>query len=140
MRIYLLLFFLSGLLFQSHAQTTSDTLLQVNVKKTYVSPYERPAEFPGGDSAFYKFINTNLIYPADALEKKIKGVVFVQFFIQTDGTISDIKVVRSLYPSCDQAAIDVLSKSPKWKPGTVSNSDKTPVKTKIVRQVKFVLP
>ncbi|QEC74438.1 energy transducer TonB [Mucilaginibacter ginsenosidivorax] len=74
-------------------------------------------EFPGGQEKLIAYIGRTLAYPADAREKGIQGRVLVQFTVQTDGSLTDIQVVRSLYPSLDEQALNCLRKSPKWTSG-----------------------
>ncbi|MBO7624058.1 MAG: energy transducer TonB [Bacteroidales bacterium] len=79
---------------------------------------ENEPEYPGGDEALYKFIGKNIVYPKSAREKGIQGTVIVEFVIEKDGKLSNIKVVRSADPALDAEAVRVISKMPKWKPGT----------------------
>lgn len=86
------------------------------VEKPYQFVEEMP-EFPGGDDAFRKYVQKNLMYPPIAIENGIKGMVIVNFIVSPDGKISNIKVLRGLDRSCDTEAIRVISKMPPWKPG-----------------------
>lgn len=79
---------------------------------------EEQAEFPGGMEAMYAYIQKNLIYPEKAKEKGIEGRVFVQFVIEKDGSISNVKILRGIGGGCDEAAKEMVEKMPKWKPGT----------------------
>ena len=71
----------------------------------------------GGLVAFYEYTKENISYPTDAKQKGIKGNVFVQFVVEKDGKLSNIKVVKGLGYGCDEAVITCLRTSPKWKPG-----------------------
>ena len=74
--------------------------------------------FQGGDAnVFAKWVSENLVYPDDARKEKIAGRVMVQFVVGADGSVSDVKVVRSIHPSLDAEALRVISSSPKWTPG-----------------------
>jgi len=97
---------------------------------------EELPEYPGGMTAFMKWLTKNLRYPVDAQKKKIQGQVTVQFFILPDGTIADASVIKGLYPSCDREVLRVIRMMPKWKPGT---QHKKPVKSKFVIPVVFKL-
>lgn len=79
---------------------------------------ENEPEYPGGDEALYKFISKNIVYPKSAREKGIQGTVLVEFVVEKDGKLSNIKVIRSADPALDAEAVRVISKMPKWKPGT----------------------
>ena len=72
-------------------------------------------QFPGG--SVQKWIAKNVKCPMIAQENNIQGKVFVQFVIEKDGSVSDVKVARSVDPSLDKEAIRVVKAMPKWKPG-----------------------
>lgn len=74
-------------------------------------------EFPGGLVAWSKFIQRNLRYPYMAQETGVQGKVFVSFVIEKDGSVSDVSLVRGIGAGCDEEAMRVIKKSPKWKPG-----------------------
>ncbi len=78
---------------------------------------EQMPEFPGGDKSLFQFIADNTKYPADAKEKGIKGRVFVNFIVEPDGSVSDIKVLRGIGSGCDEEAVRVVESMPKFKPG-----------------------
>jgi len=78
---------------------------------------EQNPEFPGGLDAFYKYLGKTIRYPAVARENNTQGRVVVQFVCERDGSLTDIKVVRSIGDGCDEEAIRVVKNSPKWKPG-----------------------
>ncbi len=71
--------------------------------------------FPGGN--VQKWIAKNVKYPVLAMENGIQGKVFIQFVIEKDGSITDVKVVRGVDSSLDKEAVRVVSSMPKWKPG-----------------------
>lgn len=76
-----------------------------------------PPEFPDGTAAFLNYVRESQVYPKDALRDKVQGRVLVQFIVNEDGSISDVKVVKGLTPSLDAEAIRIVSAMPKWKPG-----------------------
>ena len=71
----------------------------------------------GGIRAFYEFVGENLNYPSRALRMGLEGRVFVEFVVEKDGSLSDIKVVKGIGGGCDDEAIRVISQAPKWNPG-----------------------
>jgi periplasmic protein TonB len=79
-----------------------------------IDPVEYSASFPGGVDSLKSFIKRNLIQPT----QKKTGRVFVSFVIDKDGTTSDFEIVRGLTKECDEKALEVLKKMPKWTPGT----------------------
>ena len=78
---------------------------------------ETQPEPEGGMEAFYKFINKNLEYPKQARRMGVEGKVFMQFVVDKDGTLTDIKVLKGIGSGCDEEALRVLKMAPKWKPG-----------------------
>ncbi len=78
---------------------------------------EDQPEFPGGFEAFIAFLNKTLVYPEVPRQANIQGTVQLEFVVETDGSVSGIKVLAPLYPDCDNEAIRALKASPKWKPG-----------------------
>lgn len=78
---------------------------------------EDDPEFPGGMDSLKAFIERNLVYPQWAKDNKIEGKVYVSFTVETDGSISNVKVLRDIGGGCGAEAIRVVMKMPKWKPG-----------------------
>ena len=79
---------------------------------------EQKPKFQGGDAnAFSKWVAENLEYPEIAKENGVQGRVMLQFTVNPNGSISDVKVLRGVDPSLDKEAVRVVSKSPKWEPG-----------------------
>ena len=96
---------------------------------------EKPS-FPGGESAMKSFLRSNIKYPIVAQENGDQGCVFVQFIIEKDGSISDVKVARSDAPSLDKEAMRVVKAMPKWNPGKLKG---IPVRVKNEVPVVFRL-
>ena len=78
---------------------------------------EQMPSFPGGNSALMKFLNENIHYPVVAQENGVQGRVTLQFTVNTDGSVSNVKVLRGVDSSLDKEAVRVVSMSPKWTPG-----------------------
>ena len=74
-------------------------------------------EFPGGPAAMVRWLSANLVYPVACIEEGIQGRVIVQLVVNTDGSVSDVKVVKPVNPHLDKEAIRVVSSMPNWKPG-----------------------
>lgn len=77
---------------------------------------DTPVKFRGGESALLQFISQNLVYPVIAQEQEIQGSVILEFVVEKDDSIGDVKVIKSLSKECDQAAIDVVRKLPRFTP------------------------
>ncbi|MBQ5985535.1 MAG: TonB family protein [Bacteroidales bacterium] len=78
---------------------------------------EKPS-FNGGDAnEFSKWVNSKLVYPEIAKENGVSGRVTLQFTVEADGRVTNVKVLRGVDESLDKEAVRVVSSSPKWKPG-----------------------
>jgi len=98
---------------------------------------ETIAEFPGGLEAMYKWIAHQLKYPEECIAKNIQGRVTTQFVVDIDGSITDIKVLKSPDDLLSQEAIRVVKAMPKWKPATY---DSKPVRSNLRIPLNFRLP
>lgn len=78
------------------------------------------AEFPGGFGKFREYLQKATKYPAQALKDKIEGKVLVNFTVDTDGSVTDVKVAKGLGAGLDEEAVRLVQHSPKWRPGTVN--------------------
>jgi len=78
---------------------------------------ETQPEYPGGENAMLKFIKDNLVYPESAKKNGVEGVVYVNFIIEKDGSISNVKVLRGISAECDNEIIRVVNLMPNWSPG-----------------------
>ena len=100
-------------------------LVTANAQKTVVSQSSQSVydevevmpEFPGGMQAMIEFIQTNIKYPKDATKQEVGGRVMVMFVVETDGSLSNVRVARKVFPSLDAEAVRVVKSMPKWKPG-----------------------
>ena len=83
---------------------------------------EHHPSFPGGQQALLEFLRQNVNYPEQAKKDSIEGRVLVGFVIETDGSITEPKVVQSIHPLLDAEALRVISLMPKWEPGYQADS------------------
>ena len=86
------------------------------VEEVFTLVEEFPS-FEGGDLAFIKYIQKNLVYPEKARRMGLEGRVFVQFIVEKDGSLSNVIVLRGISGGCNEEAIRVMQKSPKWLSG-----------------------
>lgn len=96
---------------------------------------EKPS-FLGGESAMKSYLNSNVKYPDVAQENGVQGRVIVESIIEKDGSMSDVKVIRSVDPSLDREALRVVKAMPKWTPAKLKG---IPVRTKCTTPVVFRL-
>ena len=78
---------------------------------------EEMPSFPGGEQKLLEYVAKNTKYPQIARESGIQGRVFIGFVVETDGSISNVKVLRGIGGGCDEEAVRVIKSLPKWKPG-----------------------
>ena len=97
---------------------------------------EENPSFPGGEKKLYEFLSKNLRYPEMAKENGIQGKVFIQFVVWKDGSIKDVKVVKSIHNTLDKEAFRVVNKMPNWSPGKQQGKV---VNTKFTIPIKFKL-
>ena len=97
---------------------------------------EHMPEFPGGAVEMMKFLNENVKYPEAAEKAGTQGRVIVQFIVEADGSITNVKVVKNVSEEIDAEAVRVINAMPKWKPGSQSGK---PVRVKYTIPVTFRL-
>lgn len=94
-------------------------------------------EFEGGQKALMKYLAKHIKYPSVAIENQIEGTVFVEFIVNEDGNVSSPRVVRgNLGGGCEEEALRVIGKLPKWKAGKQNGKA---VKVRYTVPVKFQL-
>ena len=104
---------------------------------TVVKVPEQSAEFPDTLGGLYAWLSQNIRYPKEAQEKNIEGRVSVEFIIEKDGSIKEVKTLRSPSPILSAEAERVVRKMPRWKPATVKGK---PVKMRYVLPIMFKMP
>jgi len=97
---------------------------------------EQQPEFPGGYGAFYAYVKKNLKYPRFARKQSVEGKVYIQFIVDTNGALTDVKVIRGIGFGCDAEAVRVVRNSKHWKPGKQRYK---PVKVRMVIPIHFKL-
>lgn len=97
---------------------------------------EKMPSYPGGNGALQKWLASNITYPAAAAENGVEGRVIVAFVVETDGSVSDVRIARGVDPSLDREALSVVKRMPKWIPGMQNGS---PVRVKFNVPVTFKL-
>ncbi len=125
---------------QEKEPENSVSIIEVAVQEEAPNPdegyfiVEENAMFQGGDIySFVNWVNQNLKYPVDA---DVSGRIFLEFSVDTLGTVADIKLLRGIDPKLDEEAIRVVKSSPKWTP---AKQNGVKVKQKITIPVSFTL-
>ena len=138
----LLLLFVSNLKGQNVVNPTNEkdniTILRavgddstVSDKEKVYQVVEQQPSFPGGREELFKYLAYNVKYPIDATKNKIEGRVLVTFVVEHDGSISNVNVANSVYPSLDEESIRVVRGMPKWIPGKANGK---------TARVKYTIP
>lgn len=100
---------------------------------TLVENQPEPAE---GMPEFYQYVANNLKYPKEARDAGIEGRVLIEFIIDTDGKITDVKAIKGIGYGCDEEAIRVIQAAPAWNPGKHRGRE---VKVMMVLPIAFKL-
>lgn len=113
MKKLLFLLFLAGLCRSASAQEAAPLPVQREVLTTV----EQMPEFPGGNSALYKYLSKKIKYPKKAKKEKTEGKVVVRFVVEPDGSLSNPVVLSKVGDGCEEEILRVIRKMPRWNPG-----------------------
>ncbi len=139
---------LLALLFMTVACSTDDEPVALNHQTDETrAPIQEEAEafkfveqmpaFQGGEEEMFRFLGENVRYPKVAKEAGIEGIVVYSFVVEKDGSVSDIKVVKSLSPEIDKGALRVIKMTDKkWEPGLQGGES---VRVEYTLPMRFVL-
>lgn len=108
----------------------------VDERENIFIPVEQMPQFPGGETELMKFLKNNVKYPKMSKELGITGTVFVEFIVNTDGTLSDIKIAKGVSSDIDKEALRIVNSMPRWVPGSQQNK---PVQVGIRLPIRFTL-
>ena len=97
---------------------------------------ETMPEFPGGEKALSQYLDSALIYPQYARESNIRGIVYVSFIIEKDGSVSKVEIMRGIGGGCDEEAVRLINSMPEWVPGRQNG---LPVRVQYTLQVRFLI-
>lgn len=119
------------------AITSSEPLIdnKVSGEEIFIA-VESPARFPGGDMQLMLFLRSNITYPVFCKEHQIKGISYISFVVERDGTISNIKTIKSAHKLLDEEAMRVISLMPRWQPGIMQG---VPVRVSCNVPIRFAL-
>lgn len=118
MKIFkILILFLSISAFSQEIKTISKNKSDDTIYSSAAIEYQ--PEYDGGIQGFREYIAKNFTIPPQAAKQNIQGKIFVEFIIEKDGSLTDIKVIRGLGFGLDEEAQRVLSNCKKWKPGEI---------------------
>jgi len=106
---------------ESTAPTRPEAAVEVAPREEalFITVEQQP-EYPGGMAALGAFIQKNLKYPQQAIRSDMSGRVFVSFVVNTNGSLTDVQVLKGIGFGCDEEALRVIRQMPRWKPGMQS--------------------
>ena len=87
------------------------------VQREVLTTAEQMPEFPGGNTALYKFLKKNIKYPKKARKEKTEGKLVVRFIVEPDGALSNPVIVNKVGNGCEEELLRVIRKMPRWNPG-----------------------
>jgi TonB family protein len=119
-----------------NGELISGKAVRDGVTTTYSKSRIELPKFPGGEFDFNRYLARNIRYPAKDRENNIQGKVILSIVINKDGTVTDVKIIRSVSDGIDSEALRVLKNSPKWIPGTAYGS---PAKIRYSVPINFAL-
>lgn len=105
-------------------------------EECYTPPDKMP-EFPGGDSAYIRFMCSNVHYPDSAWKHGVQGKVILQFVVLKSGYVGEVKVLNSVSPECDAEAVRVIKMLPRFKPGLYHDK---PINVWFTAPIVFQIP
>ncbi len=125
-----------GNLAESHYYNEKGTEIPKSSVTDTTKTYQYVEQMPAAPYNVGEYLGEHLHYPDQAREKGIIGRVIVKFIVYEDGSINDIVILKGVHPLIDEAAIQVISEMPKWKPGLVNGK---PVKVYYNQPIRFTL-
>lgn len=114
----------------------ADIAASANPNRPPVVAPDKPTQPVGGTQVFFDWIEKNQQYPALARKRKIEGKVLVEFMVQTDGSLTDIRVLKKMGSGLDDEALRLIRAAPKWEPAMFQGK---PIKQKMILPVLFQL-
>ena len=117
-------------------EEVKEEVQEEKVEEVFLVVEEMPSFGSGDANDFRAYVSQNMKYPEVAAENGIQGRVFVQFVVEADGRLTNVKVIRGVDPALDKEAIRVVEASPKWNPGKQRGK---PVRVSFTFPITFVL-
>ena len=100
---------------KSVAEVVAPKVVEEDYDKVFTK-VENPAEFPGGQSEWTRYLQKNLRYPDMAIDNGTQGVVRVQFIVDREGNISEVQALNDPGDGLAEEAVRIIKRGPKWKP------------------------
>lgn len=129
----LILTFAMLLTYNVDAQDWGESINEEKSEPVYTEIDNMP-EYPGGIEKLLNYLASNIKYPKEAKTVNIEGRVTINFIVETDGSVSNVRVMKGIGGGCDEEAKRVVENMPKWKPGIQDNK---PVRVSYNLPIKF---
>lgn len=117
-------------------EEVKEEVQEVKEEEVFLVVEEMPSFGSGDANEFRSYVSSNMKYPEVAAENGIQGRVFVQFVVEADGKLTNVRVIRGVDPALDKEAIRVVEGSPRWNPGKQRGK---PVRVSFTFPITFVL-
>ena len=117
-------------------EAVKEEVQEVKEEEVFLVVEEMPSFGSGDTNDFRSWVNSNMKYPEVAAENGIQGRVYIQFVVEADGRLTNVRVIRGVDPALDKEAVRVISNSPKWNPGKQRGK---PVRVSYTFPITFVL-
>ncbi len=113
--------------FNASAQTRHPITYQSSDRHIEVEAYlaesvDVPPEFPGGEVALMRYINSERCYPEDAYHARVQGRVLCAFVVAPDGSVKNVEILRGVDESLNREALRVIERMPRWKAGRIGSA------------------
>ena len=124
------------IVFACSEETKDDSLAKSQSQEDIFTAVEMQPDFEGGIDAFNSYIMNEINYPLLARRTGIEGRVDVQFVVEKDGSLTEVKAIKGIGADCDSEAVRVLQNAPRFKPGSQNGK---PVRVRMVVPITFKL-
>lgn len=103
-----------------HKEVEEAKTAKTDITESVFTAVDQMPQFPGGDAALMKFLSNNINYPRVSMENGVQGRVIVQFIVTKNGSIGEVKIVRSVDRDLDNEAIRLCKSLPNFIPGKMN--------------------
>lgn len=117
--------FISVIAFSIPAQTRHHLVMNragVNHEAYSAESVDEEAQFPGGEVAMMRYINSERVYPSAAYNAGVQGRVTCSFIVGNDGNIDNVNVVKGVDPLLNREAVRVIENMPRWTPARIGGT------------------
>ncbi|MHA8067540.1 TonB family protein [Aquirufa sp. ROCK2-A2] len=127
---------------EKYGKLGKNGVIEITSKKNAAAPSDSPSndqiipEYPGGMEAFVSYLNKNLKYPEDAKKAKVTGKVYVEINVNAEGTLTNVKILKTPGYGFGEEAVRVMKESGKWIPAKKNHVN---IASSLVLPIQFLL-